>query len=161
MHWARGVVERTAFDEAVIVGLYTAVMQLSVLAAWNKDEPHVQARVLIGTGIGILCAHLFAASLGRQYLAEGETVRFDISAALGIFAGVIVVTGISLVPYIVFSDADDPGNIASFFLVFVIAYAGFSSSRSAGRSLTRAVLTAVVMAVIATAVAILKAVLTH
>jgi hypothetical protein len=64
------VFERSAWEEAVIVGLCTAVMQLSVLAGFDEDKRAAQIRVIVGTAIGILCAHLFAAVLGRQFMSE-------------------------------------------------------------------------------------------
>jgi hypothetical protein len=157
----RGVVDRTSWEEAVIVGLYTSVMQLSVLAGFSSEDHRLQVRVIIGTGIGIVCAHLFAATLGRQYLADEGAQPIHIGIVLGVFIGAASVSALSLAPYLFFHDADDPGEIASFVLVIVIGYAGFHGSRIAGRSLMRAGVTAMIMVAVAATVAILKAWLTH
>jgi hypothetical protein len=155
------LLERTAWEEAVIVGLYTAVMQLSVLAGFSSEDHHLQIRVIIGTGVGIVCAHLFAAVLGRQYMAGAAAEPLDVGSVLGIVIGAVSVSALSLAPYLVFVNAEDPGEVASFVLVVVIGYAGFHGSRLSGRSLMRAGITALVMIVIASIVAGLKAWLTH
>jgi hypothetical protein len=76
-------------------------------------------------------------------------------------AGVVFVSAISLAPYVLFRNSDDPGSIATFFLVLVIGYAGYGASRTGGLTLRRSILTAVVMVFIAGTVAVVKATLTH
>lgn len=158
--------------EELTMALYMAIVTLSVLVF---DKPAESAwedvRLIVGSAVGILAAHLLAFRLSARYhhgehesteAGEGDDRSFtmvDVSTFALIRASVLVI-GLACLPYL-FLSLDAARWVSFLLLTVIVGLAAYAVADSGGRSRSRALLYAVIVMVLAIAVAALKSILSH
>lgn len=124
-----------AFREAATVGLYLAIVLLSVLVGFGGEGDQTEeVTVIWATAVGLGLAHLFAFRLTAVAAHRGTFVAEDLWAFLGIVVALVATAGLASLPYAIWGDTLDASTVSTVLLMGVIGFAGFASSRDAGAS---------------------------
>jgi len=163
--------------EAFTMTLYMAIVVLSVQVI---DEPSVSAwgdvRLIVGTSVGILLAHLLAFRLSGALFAapsDGEDGEDDgdgedggerldeleVSTWAVIRAATLVVV-LAVLPYLIL-DAPWAATVSTIILSVIIGGSAYIVGRAYGRTNLRSWMYAAAVTLLALGIAVVKAILSH
>ena len=154
--------------EAFTMTLYMAIVVLSVLLLDKESESAGEdIRLIVGTAVGILLAHLLAFRLSASLFAspavandDGEALdEIEVSTWAVIRAAFLVVVA-AVLPYLLL-DLEWAGLVSTVILSLIIGASAFIVGKAYGRSTPRAWLYAGVVTFLALGIALVKAILSH
>ncbi len=154
---------RELVGEALTMALYVAIVLLAVLAGVGPHLIEVQdelPRLLPGTGIGLVLAHVFAFSLSHVAVTQspGSIVhrgeRLQSIGAMLLGAGVVLV--VAELPLLLVDDIERAALWSELLLAGVIGGTAWSAARSAGSSRRRAATYTAFIVLVAAAVVSIK-----
>ncbi|MCB0878889.1 MAG: hypothetical protein KDC46_07910 [Thermoleophilia bacterium] len=151
--------------EGLTMALYMAIVLLAVLAGAEPSVADVEdelPRLIPGTAIGLMLAHVFAFSLSHVTVmdAGGVSRRGERLETIGaMLTGAVAVVAVAEAPLLLIDDIARAATWASMFLVAVIAATAWYAARTAGSSRRRALGYTAAVVVAATAVVAVKSLL--
>lgn len=154
--------------EAFTMTLYMAIVVLSVqLVDEASESAWSDVRLIVGTAVGILLAHLLAFRLASSLFASpavaqdnGERLEeLEVSTWAVIRAAFLVVVA-AVLPYLLF-DVEWASLVSTAILSLIIGGSAFIVGKAYGRSTPRAWLYAGLVTFLALGIAIVKAILSH
>lgn len=154
--------------EAFTMTLYMAIVVLSVQVLDEQNESAWgDVRLIVGTAVGILLAHLLAFRLSSSLFAaptvaqdDGERLEeLEVSTWAVIRAAFLVVVA-AVLPYVIL-DVEWASLVSTAILSLIIGASAFIVGKAYGRSTPQAWLYAGLVTFLALGIAIIKAILSH
>lgn len=167
--WAHRIEQSLeAQREAFTMTLYMAIVVLSVqLVGEPSESAWEDVRLILGTAVGLLLAHLLAFRLAASLFAaptlvddSGERLEELEVSTWAVIRAAFLVVALAVIPYLLL-DVEWAGLASTVVLSLIIGASAYIVGRAYGRSNGQAWLYASAVTFLALGIAVVKAILSH